>query len=210
MSRLLPPNGTQLERLAAEALADLERMPVPLRTLMSPDDCPLHLLPYLAWAFSVDRWDTSWSESAKRGVVRAAHYVHSHKGTISALRRVVEPLGYLLEVDEWWQMVPEGEPGTFALRIGVLDTGITDEMYTELTRLVFDAKPLTRHIIGLDLLGETRGPLYVGLAAYDGDTTTVYPYTPDSILSTGALYHAATVEAFDTITIYPMTMSEAL
>ncbi|WP_445620659.1 phage tail protein I [Kushneria sp. Sum13] len=205
MSRLLPANSTTLERLAADALADLERVPVPLRTLMDPDACPLPLLPYLAWAFSVDRWDTTWSEATKRGVVRAAFYVHSRKGTISALRRVVEPLGYLLEVEEWWQMVPEGGPGTFALRIGVLDTGITDEMYTELTRLVFDAKPLTRHIVGLDLLGETRGPLYVGMAMHDGDTTTVYPYSPEFIASTGALYHAATVETFDTTTIYPMS-----
>ncbi|WP_438767902.1 phage tail protein I [Kushneria sp. TE3] len=203
MSKLLPPNSTDLERLAADALADLERVPVPLRTLMSPDDCPLHLLPYLAWAFSVDRWDTTWSESAKRGVVRSAFYVHAHKGTISALRRVVEPLGYLLEVEEWWQMAPEGEPGTFALRIGVLDAGITDEMYTELTRLVYDAKPLTRHIIGLDLLGETRGPLYIGMAAYGGDTTTVYPYAPEFIASRGPVYLGATVEAFDVTTIYP-------
>ncbi|SPJ33431.1 phage tail protein I [Kushneria phyllosphaerae] len=209
MSRLLPPNSTELERLAAEALADLERVPVPLRTLMSPDDCPLPLLPYLAWAFSVDRWDTTWSEATKRGVVRSAFYVHSRKGTISALRRVVEPLGYLLEVEEWWQMVPEGEPGTFALRIGVLDTGITDEMYSELTRLVFDAKPLTRHIIGLDLLGETRGKIYIGMATHDGDTTTVYPYAPEFITSHGLIYLGATVETFDTTTIYPM-MSEAI
>ncbi|MCM2973498.1 phage tail protein I [Larsenimonas suaedae] len=205
MSELLPPNATTLELRAAEALADLEQTPVPLRTLWNPDTCPARLLPYLAWAFSVDRWDTAWSEAAKRGVVRAAFYVHQHKGTISALRRVVEPLGYLLDVEEWWQQSPEGEPGTFALRIGVLEHGITDAMYTELTRLISDAKPLTRHITGLDLLGETRGPLYVGAAVHDGDTTTVYPYSPEFIVSRGPLYHAALLEAFDTTTIYPMS-----
>ncbi|MCX2525492.1 phage tail protein I [Larsenimonas rhizosphaerae] len=205
MSRLLPPNSTELERLAAEALTDLERVPVPLRTLMSPEDCPLPLLPYLAWALSVDRWDTTWSEATRRGVVKAAFYVHSRKGTISALRRVVEPLGYLLDIEEWWQQSPEGEPGTFTLRIGVLNQGITDAMYTELTRLISDAKPLTRHITGLDLLGETRGPLYVGAVVHDGDTTTVYPYSPEFIVSRGPLYHAALLEAFDTTTIYPMS-----
>lgn len=204
---LLPPNATALERAAAEALAELERVPVPLRMLWDPETCPMRLLPYLAWAFSVDRWDPAWSETTKRGVVKAAFYVHSHKGTISALRRVVEPLGYLLDIEEWWQMQPEGEPGTFALRIGVLDQGITDEMYTELTRLVYDAKPLTRHIIGLDLLGETRGSLYVAMAMHDGDTTTVYPYAPEFIESTGRLYHAATVETFDATTIYPQRIT---
>ncbi|WP_456267649.1 phage tail protein I [Kushneria sp. AK178] len=179
-SPILPPNATELERAAAEALADLERVPVPLRTLMNPDDCPGPLLPYLAWAFSVDRWDTTWSESAKRGVVKAAFYVHSRKGTISALRRVVEPLGYLLEVSEWWQRVPEGEPGTFSLRIGVLDTGITDEMFVELERLIADAKPLTRHITGLDITLSTSLTTHVGVSVYDGDEIDVLPWAgPD-------------------------------
>ncbi|RKR02590.1 phage tail P2-like protein [Kushneria sinocarnis] len=204
-SPILPPNATALERAAAEALAELERVPVPLRTLWNPDTCPASLLPYLAWAFSVDRWDPTWSESAKRGVIRSAFYVHQHKGTISALRRVVEPLGYLLEVEEWWQQSPEGEPGTFALRIGVLDTGITDAMYTELTRLVEDAKPLTRHIAGLDLLGETRGPLYFGCATYDGDVTTIYPYAAPDAETTGPLYIGAGIDVLDTLTVYPQT-----
>ncbi|WP_227369839.1 phage tail protein I [Halomonas sp. M20] len=200
---LLPPNATPLERHVAEALAEIQRVPVPLRQLWNPDTCPAHLLPYLAWAFSVDRWDTTWSEATKRGVVRAAFYVHQKKGTISALRRVVEPLGYLLEVDEWWEQVPEGEPGTFALRIGVLDTGITDSMYTELTRLVDDAKPLTRHITGLDLLGESRGPLYLGSAVYDGHETTVYPYTAPDTQSSGPLYIGGALDVIDTTTVYP-------
>ncbi|MCK0744110.1 phage tail protein I [Chromohalobacter nigrandesensis] len=200
---LLPPNGTELERDAAQALAEIERVPVPLRQLWNPDTCPMPLLPYLAWAFSVDRWDTTWPDTTKRGVVRSAFYVHQKKGTISALRRVVEPLGYLLEVEEWWQMEPLGEPGTFALRIGVLDTGITDAMYTELTRLVEDAKPLTRHIVGLDLLGETRGPFYLGAATYDGDITTVYPYAAGDTESTGPIYIGGALDVIDTTTVYP-------
>lgn len=200
---LLPPNTTALERAAAEALAEIQRVPIPLRQLWNPDECPLALLPYLAWAFSVDRWDPTWSDATKRGVVAAAFYVHQRKGTISALRRVVEPLGYLLEVEEWWETVPEGTPGTFALRIGVLDTGITDAMYTELTRLVDDAKPLTRHISGLDLLGETRGPLYLGAACYDGDITTVYPYAAPATESVGLLYLGGALHVIDTTTVYP-------
>ncbi|MCI0508611.1 phage tail P2-like protein [Chromohalobacter marismortui] len=200
---LLPPNASFLERAAAEAGTEIERVPVPLRDLWHPDRCPARLLPYLAWTFSVDRWDPTWSEAAKRAVIRSSFYVHRKKGTISALRRVVEPLGYLLEVTEWWQMEPLGERGTFALRIGVLDTGITDAMYTELTRLVDDAKPLTRHIAGLDLLGETRGPLYLGCAVYDGHTTTVYPYAAPATESTGLLYLGAALHVIDTTTVYP-------
>lgn len=145
--RLLPVGSSPLEVAAAEACAEFARVPVPLCQLWNPQTCPLNLLPYLAWAFSVDRWDERWPEATKRSVVASAHFVHRHKGTISALRRVVEPLGYLIEVREWWQL--NEIPGTFRLVVGVLETGITDEMYRELERMIADAKPASRHLIGL-------------------------------------------------------------
>lgn len=178
MKSLLPINSTQLER-AIEA-ASVDRTVIPLRSLYNPTTCPVHLLPHLAWAWSVDRWDDRWTEAAKRNAIRASFYIHSRKGTIGALRRVVEPLGYLLEVIEWWQTVPEGPPATFALRVGVLDTGITEEMFSELERLIDDAKPVSRHMTGLDITLETRLDAYTGFAVYDGDEVDVYPWTnPD-------------------------------
>src|SRR5690625_725784 len=175
---MLPPNASPLERAAATALAEITRVPVPLRTLWHPDTCPEHLLPYLAWALSVDRWDESWPERAQRDVIKASFYVHQSKGTISALRRVVEPLGYLLRVEEWWQTEPPGPRGTFRLDIGVLETGITETTFAELERLIDDAKPLTRHLIGLAIKLESRGTLYVGATSYSGDELTVYPHDP--------------------------------
>ena len=177
---LLPPNASPLERAAAEALAEIQRVPVPLRQLWNPWDCPAPLLPYLAWAFSVDRWDPKWSEAAKRSVIASSHYVHSKKGTISALRRVVEPLGYLLRVTEWWETEPEGPRGTFTLSIGVLDQGIDEEMFVELERLIDDAKPRTRHITGLDITLSSYLTTYVGVAINDGDELDVLPWeNPD-------------------------------
>ncbi|NWE18032.1 phage tail protein I [Pseudomonas sp. P7548] len=178
MKSLLPINSTQLER-AIEA-ASTDQTVIPLRSLYNPMTCPVHLLPHLAWAWSVDRWDDRWTVAAKRNAVRASFYIHSRKGTIGALRRVVEPLGYLLEVIEWWQTVPEGPPATFALRVGVLDTGITEEMFGELERLIDDAKPVSRHLTGLDITLETRLDAYAGFSVYDGDEIDVYPWAnPD-------------------------------
>lgn len=200
---VLPPNASPLERAAAEALAEIQRMPVPLRQLWHPATCPTHLLPYLAWAFSVDRWDTTWTETTQRGVIASAFYVHRKKGTISALRRVVEPLGYLLEVIEWWQTEPPGERGTFALRIGVLDTGITEAMFLELERLIADAKPLTRHITGLDITLTTSLHANTGVAVYDGDVIDVLPWaTPDINVSCHAR-RALTITTHDTLDAYP-------
>ena len=200
---LLPGNASPLERAAAEALAEIQRVPVPLRQLWNPHTCPAHLLPYLAWAFSVDRWDPAWSNAAKREVIATSFYIHRKKGTISALRRVVEPLGYLLEVIEWWQTDPQGTPGTFALKIGVLDTGITDAMYTELERLIDEVKPLTRHITGIDLFGETRGAFVIAANLYDGDITDVLPYQPTAVTTDGKFFIAIGADTIDATTVYP-------
>jgi phage tail P2-like protein len=202
VSTLLPPSASQLEQLAAQALARIERVPIPIRDLVNPDRCPVDLLPYLAWAFSVDRWDSNWSEAAKRQVIKTSYYVHSRKGTIGALRRVVEPLGYLIEVLEWWQTVPEGVPGTFAIKVGVLDTGITEEMYQELTWLIEDAKPLTRHLTGLAISLETQGALNIAVSLSEGDEIDVYPPVMRDIEVTGRFGVVGSEHSIDTLDVY--------
>lgn len=177
--QLLPVGSSKLEIAAAEACAQLERVPVPIRELWNPDLCPVHLLPYLAWAFSVDRWDKNWMEKAKRDAVKAAMFIHKHKGTIGALRRVIEPLGYMIRAREWWET--NDEAGTFRLDIDVLDSGITEEMQQEIEALIFDAKPASRHLVGLSIQLETMGDAPIAVSHYSGDILTIYPYSPDVI-----------------------------
>jgi phage tail P2-like protein len=200
---LLPSTSTPLERQAAQALAQIQRVPIPLRTLYNPDLCPLPLLPYLAWAFSVDRWDSKWTEAAKRAAIRSAYYIHSRKGTIGSLRRVVEPLGYLIEIIEWWQTVPVGPRATFKLKVGVLDTGITEEMYQELTWLIDDARPLTRHLTGLAISLETTGSVHIGACITEGDEIDIYPPTQRDIEVTGYIHQGGREHQIDTMDIYP-------
>ncbi|UVC28819.1 phage tail protein I [Pantoea sp. SOD02] len=192
---LLPPGSSALERRLAQACSGISGLNVPLRALWNPDTCPVNFLPYLAWAFSVDRWDESWPESVKRKVVKDAFYIHQHKGTVSAIRRVVEPLGYLIRVIEWWKT--NDAPGTFRLDVGVLDTGITEEMYHELERVIADAKPCSRHLIGLSITLDANGTVPVAVASYSGDELTVYPYTPELISVGGPVYSGATVHLID-------------
>jgi phage tail P2-like protein len=200
MTSLLPLNSTQLER-AIEA-ATVEATPVPLRLLYNPDTCPVGLLPYLASAWSVDRWDEKWTEAVKRNAVRSSFYVHAHKGTIGALRRVVEPLGYLIEVLEWWELNPLGVPGTFQLKVGVLDTGITDQMYQELTALIDDAKPVSRHLIGLAISLETTGRMYLSASVFEGDEIDVYPPEPRDIEVSGVIGRGGRETTIDTLDVY--------
>lgn len=198
-SRILPVGSSPLELAAAESLAQIERVPIPIRELWNPDKCPVHLLPYLAWAFSVDRWDKNWTEKAKRDAVKAAMFIHKHKGTIGALRRVVEPLGYLIRVVEWWQT--NETAGTFRLDIGVLETGITEEMYQELEALIFDAKPASRHLVGLTIQLEVKGQIHCAASSYGGDELTVYPYIPEVISVSARAATGAAIHIIDEIRI---------
>lgn len=200
MKSLLPINSTQLER-AMEATF-FEKTIVPLRDLYNADSCPVHLLPHLAWAWSVDRWDYRWTEATKRAAIKASYYIHAHKGTIGALRRVVEPLGYLIEIIEWFNAVPEGTPGTFALKVGVSDSGITEEMYQELERLVDDAKPVSRHLTGLAISLETQGQLNIAVALYEGDEIDVYPPVMRDIEVTGSFGVVGREHSIDTLDVY--------
>lgn len=200
MTSLLPLNSTPLER-AIEVATD-EVTHIPLRTLYNPQTCPAHLLYHLAWAWSVDRWDDEWSEPVKRAAIAASFFIHARKGTIGAIRRVVEPLGYLIDVLEWWETVPQGIPGTFSLKVGVLDTGITEEMYQELTALIDDAKPVSRHMRELAISLETTGRFYMALSVSEGDEIDVYPPVQRDIDVTGFVGLGGRETTIDTLDVF--------
>lgn len=199
MQSLLPLNRTPLER--AIEVADEEDLKVDLRLLYHPDACPPHLLHQLAWAWSVDRWDDSWSDAIKRSVIRSAFFVHAHKGTVGALRRVVEPFGYLIEIQEWWQGEVAGVPGTFALKVGVSESGISEETYNELSSLIDDARPVSRHMTGLVISLESRGDFYLGCAIQDGDELDIYPLAPRDIDVMGTIGRGGREHTIDTLDI---------
>lgn len=194
---LLPPNATPLMQRIENACQQATTLPIPLRQLWNTQTCPVYLLPYLAWAMSVDRWDPAWSDEVKRAAIEQAHFIHQHKGTIAAIRRAVEPLGYLIRVTEWWQ---DGQaPGTFTLDIGVQNNGITEEMYQELERVIDSAKPVSRHLTKLSIHLDVSCRAPVAATSYDGDTLTIYPYTPETINVVAKAYSASAVHLIDTM-----------
>lgn len=87
-SPLLPANATPLERHISQAIGRFNP-PQRVKTLWNADTCPHALLPYLAWALSVDEWDPTWSEGVKRAAIKDALYIHQHKGTLSAIQRAL-------------------------------------------------------------------------------------------------------------------------
>jgi phage tail protein, P2 protein I family len=196
---LLPPTATKLEKNLSQAMTC--EPPIPLRSLWDPQTCPNELLPYLAWQYSVDRWDEKWSEQIKRKVIAEAFEIHKLKGTKEAIRRAIEPFGYLIKTTEWWQN--NQTPGTFALEIGVLDTGITEESYNELSRIIDDVKPVSRQLSNLAIQLVSKGSLPIGASSYDGNTLEIYPYIAETVTTQSESHFGATIHLIDTMSITP-------
>ena len=89
---LLPPNATHAERGLARAIV-ARPLPVDITALWDADRCPTALLPWLAWALSVDEWKAYWPETVKRARVRAAIAIQRRKGTWGSVRDVVAAFG---------------------------------------------------------------------------------------------------------------------
>jgi len=115
MRSLLPPNSTAAERNYEIATARLSAVPMPTREIIDPDTCPKALLPWLAWALSVDSWKSYWPLSVKRARLREAIEIQRRKGTANSVRAVVQAFGGAVEVIEWWQETPRAAPHTFQL-----------------------------------------------------------------------------------------------
>ncbi|GAB6178599.1 phage tail protein I [Desulfobaculum senezii] len=200
---LLPPSATAMERALSEAVARLSDVGVPLRAVWRAGECPEPLLAWLAWSLSVDAWDESWTEAQKREAIRAAVWVHRHKGTRGAVDRAVRALGYRVRIREWWEENPKGEPYTFAIEIEVDDRGVDAGLYGMLTRVVDAAKNARSHLRGFAVVSTSRGYVHAGMALHMGAALTVLPWRPKNIEQTSPLHVGATLQTFTTVTAQP-------
>lgn len=149
LATLLPPSASALDRaietVMAERTLGLEQ---PITTLWNADTCPVHLLPWLAWAFSVDVWESDWPEAVKRDVIRRSIEVHRLKGTRKAVEIALDALGVHIDLAEWFEY--GGEPHTFRLDAfgeNVFDAGfgLDVEFYHLVFRQVDAVKPVRSH-----------------------------------------------------------------
>ncbi|HBS2747308.1 phage tail protein I [Klebsiella pneumoniae] len=187
---LLPPSSGNWLRHTEAGTARLSAITVALRTLWTPTDCPVDLLPYLAWALSVDRWDKNWPAERKIAAIQKSYWLHRRKGTRAAVRRVVEDMGFSATFAEWFEA--GDAPGTFRLEVDINEVGLTPKTLSELNRLIDDAKPVSRHISQMNIASVTLGPVYVGTSSGCGEIISVYPeeYQPeDNLLYNGVIFH---------------------
>jgi phage tail P2-like protein len=170
MSDLLPQNATPQEEALDETAARLGDVPVRLRQVWDPATCPLEVLPWLAWALSVDQWDPAWSEAQKRATIAVAIEVQQIKGTIGAVRASLEALAIDVRVLEWHRQQTPGAEYTYKL---LVDAGFgapvaTLEDLQDAIAVVDRSKSLRSHLEAVEVgVGSDAEP-YLAAASVSG------------------------------------------
>lgn len=146
IKQLLPPSVTSSEVSIETVMAErTDGIDAPISRLWNVDSCPEGVLPFMAWAFSVEVWDHSWAETVKRRVIRDAIGIHRIKGTRGAVEASLASLGMEIDLTEWFQ--DGSEPHTFRLDVlieEVFKAGfrINPFLVAEVDRVIINAKPV--------------------------------------------------------------------
>lgn len=101
---LLPRNAKKQERDLEAVVERFADLPVPLRDIWNPRKCPADLLPWLAWSFRVDFWHENLPDDVKRNLIMGAITWHRKKGTIWAVKKILDYLGFEATVKEWFEL----------------------------------------------------------------------------------------------------------
>lgn len=154
---LLAPNSLPAERALEQASAEIiQAVPLMIRAARTPQTCPTHLLPWLAWEYGVDTWNTDWSEQEKRNVIARAAYVHRHRGTRGAILRSLEDLPFQATLTEWFAQTPPGTPYTFGVDLLQDGKPIAPDDIQDMKEAVLRAKNL-RSWFSVSFRGELHG-----------------------------------------------------
>jgi phage tail P2-like protein len=169
MADLLPHNATDQERALSESVERAARVAAPIKHLWNPQTCPLAVLPWLAWSLSVDEWNPDWTEAQKRAAIANAIEIHRQKGTIGALKKALESLGYETEIDE-----DTGAAYTFRLLIDA-SNGITESVYQEAEAIAERTKNVRSHLAQVAGFSKSAGAVAILSATISGEETQVSP-----------------------------------
>ncbi|MEZ2739107.1 phage tail protein I [Comamonas jiangduensis] len=201
---LLPPNATPLERALAKACA-MPHSPEEIRKLWNHRTCPLHLLPWLAWAWSVDEWDTAWTEAQQRAMVGASIKLHKKKGTVWAVREALLRSG-LESVRVIEKPADAAHWSHFDVDIAVVDRPLTQGAIDRAAALIEENKAQRSVLRTIRAKLQSTGGIYFGMHLQSGDVCTVMPLAPQDITPESLpLGMAMAMHDAITSTIYPAT-----
>lgn len=150
---LLPPNALPLERALEAGTARLAAVETPIAPLWDPATITLDMLPFLAWAFSVDSWNPEWPEEIKRRAVGESIALHRVKGTRASVEHALARVDALATVLEAQEDAARLAPHTFEVDLPLVtapgaaggeraNAAIVDDIIAQVTAV----KPLREHL----------------------------------------------------------------
>lgn len=101
------------------------------------------VLDHLAWQWNSDTWRDNWPVSLKRSVFKSIIRTKRIKGTRAAVEDVVSSLGGVVDIKEWFEQSPRGEPYTASIvaSINSFDGAVpSKEMLDDVIRRIKYAK----------------------------------------------------------------------
>ena len=148
---LLPPSASLQERTIEQAIVRASDFHPNYVQNWVPFDVPENILPWLAWAYSVDEWSMQWPVDVRREYTEQSYFIHRYKGTVAAVRRALRSVigGDEMTLEEWWQY--DGPVHTFTVTAEAFDLWLRDgpplspELYRQIRALVYAAKPVRSH-----------------------------------------------------------------
>ena len=143
MTGIAPATASAVERgLDETSAARIAAVPASLpETAWDAARIPVEWLPALAWALSVDIWDPDWGPELQRAAIADAYAQHRLKGTPAGVKRALDSIGAVYEIEER----PGGVAFTESIEILNLEA-ITLRSEAELTALLGRVKRASVHL----------------------------------------------------------------
>ena len=168
---LLPINASQLLKDLENSSLKAISLEALNRYVTNPDLAPDNILPWLAWAVSVDDWSDNLSLAVKKNVIKASINVHKKKGTIGALRSALEAFNYEnIIVEEWFDY--DGDPHFFRVFFDVTEPGFDVGILPQVQKVIDNTKNVRSHLESLRaFLSAEMGLINMGSAMISKEIT---------------------------------------
>lgn len=173
---LLPINASQLLKDLESSSLKATSLEALNRYVTNPDLAPDNILPWLAWAVSVDDWSDNWSLAVKKNVIKASINVHKKKGTIGALRSALEAFNYEnITVEEWFDY--SGDPHFFRVFFDVTEPGFDVGILPQVQKVIDNTKNVRSHLESLKaFLSAEMGLINMGSAMISKEITPLLQF----------------------------------
>jgi phage tail P2-like protein len=175
MSDLLPHNATTQERALEDTAARISDVDVIVREIWNPDTCPESVLPWLAWSFSVDTWQSDWTDDQKRAAIKSTIDVQQTKGTVGAVRQSISSASIAARVIEWHRDDVISDPYTYRIEIETEEGAVVPSLsdIEQILAAVNRTKSLRSHLDKIEVSTSSLAGPYVAAVSAMGNEIVV-------------------------------------